>query len=86
MCEAGVAENLDSPAQMNRDGEECQPSGVFSWKVTHHIKYPDICVIGNKVGGGFIQKGDAHIGGTVLVYERDFIPQSKTSNKEKYLH
>ena len=45
MCDAGVAEKLDSPVWMDRDGKECQPIEAFGCKVTHRIKHPDICVL-----------------------------------------
>ena len=68
---------------MNKDGEECQSSEAFGCEVSHHIKYPDICIVGDELGGNFSQKGDGHIGGTLHVCERNFTPQSNTSNKEK---
>ena len=67
---------------MNRDGLEYQSSEAFEYKVTDHITHADMCIIGNEVGGNFSQKSDDHIGGTVYIYERNFTPQTKTSNKE----
>ena len=63
---------------MNSDGEECQPTESFDCKVTHRIKYPDMCIVGHEVGGNSSQKGDGHIGGTLHLCERNFTPQSKT--------
>ena len=83
MCDAGVAEKLDSPVWMDRDGKECQPIEAFGCKVTHRIKHPDMCIVGDEVGGNTSQKGDGHIGGTLHLCERNFTPQSKTSNKDK---
>ena len=65
--EADVTEKLDSPVLMNRDGEECQPGEAFGRKVSHHIKYPYMCIIGDEVGGNSSQKGDSHIDGTLHV-------------------
>ena len=42
-----------------------------------------MCIVGDEVGGNSTQKGDAHIGGTLHLCERNFNPQSKTSNKDK---
>ena len=81
ICESGVAEKLDSLVLMNSDGEEYQLSGAFC-KVIHHIKYPDIYITGDEVGGNSSQKDDYHIGGTLHVCERNFIPQSKKSNEK----
>ena len=64
---AGVAEKIDYPMWMNRDGKECQPSESFGCKVTHHIKYSDICIVGDEVGGKFSQKGNGHISETLYV-------------------
>ena len=83
MCEASVAEKLDSPVWMNKDDEEYQLSEVFGCKVVHHIKYSDISIAGDEVGGNSSQKDDSYIAGTLYVCERNFTLQSKTSNKEK---
>ena len=44
ICDAGIAEKLDSPVWMNRDGEECQSIETFGFKATHHINIL-ICVL-----------------------------------------
>ena len=56
LCDAGVAEKLDFPMWMNRDGEECQLIIAFGCKVTHHIKHSDICIVGDEVGSNSKQK------------------------------
>ena len=81
--DAGVAEKLDFPVWMDRDGKECQPIEAFGCKVTHRINHPDICIVGYEVEGNTSHKGDGHIGGTLYVYERNHIPRSKTSNRDK---
>ena len=68
---------------MDRNGKECQPIEAFGCKVTHRIKHPDMCIVGDEVGGNTSQKGDSHIGGILHLCERNFTPQSKTSNKDK---
>ena len=45
MYDAGVTEKLDSPVWM--DGKECQPIETFGCKVTHLIKKPDMCIVGD---------------------------------------
>ena len=62
--DVGIAEKLDSPVCMNRDGEECKPIIAFSCKVTHRIKQ-DMCIVGDEVGGNSSQKGYGHFGGTL---------------------
>ena len=64
MC-AGVAEKLDSPMWMDGDGKECQPIEAFGCKVTHRIKHPDMCIVGNEVEDNNSQKDDGNIGGTL---------------------
>ena len=83
MCDDGIAEKLDSPVWMDRDGEECQPIEAFGCKVTHRIKYPDMCIVGDEIGGNSSQKCDGHISGTLHLCERNHILQSKASNKDK---
>ena len=80
--DSGVAEKLDSPVWMDRDGKECQHIEACGCKLIHHIKHPDMCIVGDEVGGNTSQKGDGHVGGTSHWYERNNIPQSKTSNKD----
>ena len=60
-CDAGVAEKLGSPVWTNRDDEEFQHSESFRCNVTHRIKYHDMCIVGDEVGGNSSQKGDGHI-------------------------
>ena len=83
ICEASVAEKLDSPEWVNKGSEEFLPREAFGCKVMYHIKYPDMCIVGDEVGGNSSQKGDSNIGGTLHVCERKFAPQSKMFNKEK---
>ena len=83
MCEVNVAEKLDCPVCINRDGEECQPSETFGCKLTHHIKYFDLYIVCDEVGENSSQERDGHIGRTLHVCERIFTPQSKTFNKDK---
>ena len=42
-----------------------------------------MCIVGDEIRGNSSQKGDDHIGGTLHLCERNHIPQSKTSNKDK---
>lgn len=48
--EVRVAKNLDYPVWINRDGKECHPREVSCYKINHHIKYPDLSIVGDKVG------------------------------------
>ena len=74
MCNTGVAEKLDSPMWMNRDGEKCQHIEAFGCKVTFRMKHSDISIVGDEVGGNYNQKGDDHISGTLHLYEKNYSP------------
>ena len=86
MCDASVAEKLDSPVWMDRDGKERQPTEACGCKVTHRIKHPDVSIVGDEVGGNTSQRDDGRSGGTLHLCERNYIPQTKTSNKDKNLY
>ena len=45
---ASVVEKLDYSTWMNRDGEEYQPIEVLGCVVTHRIKHPDACIVGDE--------------------------------------
>ena len=42
-----------------------------------------MCIDGDEVGCNTSQKGDGHIDGTLHLCERNHIPYSKASNKDK---
>ena len=86
MCNDGVAEKLDYQIWMNRDGEECQPIEAFGCKVTHRIKHPDMCIVGDEVGCNSSRKSDGHIGGTLYSYEKMLFPNLKRPTKINTLH
>ena len=58
MVEAGVAERLDEPVWMDRDGKICLEDDAFGCKVHHKIVRPDMCICGDEVGGNISMKGD----------------------------
>ena len=86
LYDAGVAEKLDYPVWMNRDGEEYKPIITFGCNVTHRIKHHHMFIVGGEVRGNSSQKGDGQIGGTLHLCERKHIPQSKTFNQKNDLH
>ena len=45
---------------------------MFYCKVTHRIKHPDKCIIGDEFGDNSSQKGDGHIGVTLHLCKRNF--------------
>ena len=83
MVEAGVARKLDEPTWMNRHGEVCDENESFGCKVTHQIIHPDMCLVGDEVGGNISMKGDGHVGGTKYLTGKGCVPQKRSSNAEK---
>ena len=64
MVECGVAEKLEIPIFMDRDGNPTEDdSKIFGVKCTHTITHPDMCLVVDEVGSNLSQKGDGHIGG-----------------------
>ena len=62
-----------------QEGVECDKSNAFRCKVTHKLIRPDMCIFGDEVGGNLSMKGDGHVGGKLLLGERGYIPQEKSS-------
>ena len=48
--------------------------------------HPEMCVVGDEVGGNLCMKGDGHIGGELLLTENGMVPQRKASSKIDVLH
>jgi len=86
MRDSVIAKNLNSPVQINRDREERQPIEAFGCKVIHRIKHHDTSFVSDESGGNSSQNRDSYICGTLYVYERNHIPQSKMSDKDKPFH
>ena len=84
MVNAGLAIELDSPVWMDRSGNTVDETKAFGCKVTHDILYPDMCLVGDEVGGNISMKGDGHAGGKLYLCEKGQIPQQKTSSKDKH--
>jgi len=83
MVDAGVAEKLDEPVWMDRDGNICSEQEAYGCKVHHQIVRPDMCLCGDEVGGNISMKGDGHVGGELFVTEKGRVPQRKVSTKNR---
>ena len=78
MVDAGVAIKLDAPVWMNKEGEIVKnEEDAFGCKVSHQITRPEMCIVGDEVGGNISMKGDGHAGGQLFVCEKGTIPQKK---------
>ena len=54
--------------------------------MTHHIKYSDMCIVGDEIEGKSSQKGDGHISGTLHICEKKLLPNLKRPTKRNVLH
>ena len=83
MVYAEVAEPLPTPIWMDNDGNKCQESNALGCQVTHRLCHPELCFVGDEVGGNISMKGDGHVGGQKLCTEQGTIPYRKASHTEK---
>ena len=51
MVHAGIIKKLEVPIWMDKYGTKCFQDEALGCKVTHHITGPDMCVMGDEVGG-----------------------------------
>ena len=85
MVGAGVAEPLYEPEWMDRKGEIVDKSKSFGCKVFHRIVRPDMCIVGEEVGGSISIKGDGHRGGTLYLCEKNKFQRKKYPQKVRNL-
>jgi len=81
---AGVAERREEPAWMDRNGNICDEKDALGCKVTYDLIHPEMCVVGDEVGGNLNMSGDGHVGGEKLLCAKGTIPQQKTSTRDKH--
>ena len=58
MEEAGVAMKYPKPLWMNKDGIVVAKEDSYGFKVTHDLKYTEMCLVWDEVGCNTSQKGD----------------------------
>lgn len=83
MVIAGVAQKLEQPIWMNKDGEECSESESFGCQVNYKLTEPDMCFVGDEVGGNLPMKGDGHAGGQKFLTGTGTVPYRKCSSSDK---
>ena len=84
MVEARVALRRDVLTWMDREGNVISETEGHGCKVTHDLIHSEMCVVGDEVGGNLNMSGDGHIGGTLLLCEKNCVPQQKTSTRDKH--
>lgn len=62
----------------------CNGTEAAGCKVTHDLIYREICLVGNEVVSNLSMSGDEYVGGDLLLYEKNSVPQQKSSTKDKY--
>ena len=83
MVGAGVAEPLYEPGWIDRDGQIVDEQKSFGYKVFHRLIQPDMCIVGDEVGGSISMNGDGHRGGTLYLCGKKHVPKKKISTKSK---
>lgn len=83
MVTAGVARVLDEPCWIDSNGQVCDEQKAFGCQVTHELCYPDLCFVGDEVGGNLNMKGDGHCGGQKFLTGSGTVPYRKVSATEK---
>uniref|UniRef100_A0A7S2SC94 Uncharacterized protein n=1 Tax=Eucampia antarctica TaxID=49252 RepID=A0A7S2SC94_9STRA len=87
MVNAGVAVELSDLVLRNRSGEVCNfYKDVVGYKVTDKIGEPQMCLVGDEVGGNICMKGDGNIGDELLLTARGTTPQNRPRRKIKQSH
>jgi hypothetical protein len=84
LVSCGLAEKLDEPVWMDKEGNIVdKEEDAFGLKMHDQITHPEFCLVGDEVGGNTSQKGDGHVGGKKYVCQKGYVPQQKASKKEK---
>jgi len=60
-----------------------QKEESYGQKCTIKITHPELCIVGDEVGGNTSQKGDGHVGGKRFVGPKHCVSQLKSSKKDK---
>ena len=81
---SGVAKRMDEPVWMDRTGNVVEEVDAFGCKITHEFTRPDMCLVGDEVGGNINMTGDGHQGGQLLLCPKGTIPQQKISTRDKH--
>ena len=85
MKEAGVAKRRDIPAWMDRTDNVCNEPEAVRCKVTHDLIHPEMCVVGDEVGGNLNMAGDGRVRGELYLCEKNSVPQQKHQQKTNTL-
>ena len=60
-------------------------SKSFGCKIFHRLIRPDMCIVGDEVGGSISMKGDGHQGGTLYLCGQKKVSKKKYQQKVRNL-
>ena len=83
LVSAGLAKEYEEPVWMDRKGKIVSEDKAFGCKVLIELSRPDMCLVGDEVGGNLSMKGDGHVGGQLFLTAPDRVPQQKASSKNR---
>ena len=83
MVDTADMEPLPTPVWMNHDGKEGEESDALGCMVSHRLCYPELCFVGDKVGGNISMKGDGNADGKKLCTKQGTTPYEKASSTDK---
>ena len=79
MCYTGVIRKPQEATWMDSEGNVVEDeSQAYGCRVTHNLIHPEMCAVGDEIGGNISMSG------TKLLCERGTVPQKKPSNKDKH--
>ena len=84
MEDAGVYRKLEESVWMDEDGNVVTENQALGCQVTHEIIRPDMCVVGDEVGGNLSMKGDGRVGGELMLCQKGTTSQYKVSVRDRY--
>ena len=74
MVDAGVARELEEPVWMDKHGTRVSEDIAFGCKVFHGLIHPNMCLVGDEVGGNLSMKGDGHVSGQLFLTAPGRVP------------
>ena len=84
MFEVKLAIEMDTSEWRDASGVTVFENNAFGCQVTHDLKYPEMCIIMNEVGGNTFQKGDRNNGGELHMCGVAMNPEQRASTKDKH--
>ena len=84
MLFAGVAEGINQPIWVDREGLYCKEEDSYGRMITYRLLHPDNCFVADEVGANTSQKGDGRNGGERFVTEKGSTVKIRCSTKDHH--